>query len=223
LSNRTGLIRRDVEVRSHKEVLPALSEEQRERLRTSRSKYRSISSANKSIRTSEGDASHSEGYEAGFEAGMEAALAEHRELLAENLQELLSAIETDRGNLQDRFEGLVADLVEKAADLSIEIAETILHQELQIDRSAVLPIVCAALKGIRGGAEIRIKINAADRGLLEAHYGDLKACVPQAARIEIVRDDSIAAGCFIETESGDIDATVEGMHDVLSQELRLAA
>lgn len=107
-----------------------------------------------------------------------------------------------------------------AVEMCLSIAEKIIRHEIKSHPESARAMMSEALKLASGAQHIRFHMNPAD----VAHLGEstkqfinnLTGC----QTCEIIEDDSISSGgCFIETQHGTIDATLEAQLDRISQEL----
>lgn len=101
--------------------------------------------------------------------------------------------------------------------IAISIAIRILHHEIEADSEAVLRVAKAALNDVAGGQHVLLKVSPFDLEMLQRHLGEgdlqpdwLAGGVRLEGDFEIGR-----GGCMIVTDSGEIDATIEGQIRVL--------
>jgi flagellar assembly protein FliH len=150
---------------------------------------------------------HERGLEAGAHEAREAARTRLEATLA-RLAETIDRVAVLRGDL---LRGAERDLVR----LAIAMAERIVRREIQTDRDAILTMARAALARLGDTAVATVRL----------HPGDLDAISPRleirtaTGPIRLVGDAGIpAGGCFVESDLGSVDATI----DAQLRELRAA-
>lgn len=149
---------------------------------------------------------HSEGYEVGradgYEAGATAAQQEARARL-EALASLLDELGRTRDEIAMRYE-------EDIVQLALAVAARIVRQESSLGPETVRELLRETLPRTGGTKKITVSIHPDDMEMLERDLHALEAMTDGRAQVEWVADSSISpGGCFVETERGGIDATVE--------------
>jgi flagellar assembly protein FliH len=139
-------------------------------------------------------AAEDEGRQAGFRAGY----AEGR-MHVERFAGLAATLEAEIAGFGDRHAAALADL-------ALEIARQMLRADMRVSREALVPVVREALASLPEGLRRpQIVMHPADVPLVRGQLGDL---LERGGWI-VVEDHRIApGGCRIETESGDVDATL---------------
>lgn len=162
-----------------------------------------------------------EGFEQGLREGMARGLEEGRELgrrEAREEAEARYAAEIDRF-VEDLRESVAAvgfalerwfqQAEEALTGLAIAIAERVVASELATRPEAVLAIAREALAEVRGAHEAVLRVNPFVSDLVRARRAELLERARGVRGLEIVDDESIEAGCVVESELGIIDATVQ--------------
>lgn len=162
---------------------------------------------------SEADRIQQEAYHEGFAQGEAAGakLAEQKtEAAINSIATLVEAVPRERELFVERHG---PDLIR----IAISIAVRILHREIEADGEAVLRVAKAALNDVAGGQHVLLKVSPFDLEMLQRHMGEgdvkpgwLTGGVRLEGDFEIGR-----GGCMIVTDSGEIDATIEGQIRVL--------
>lgn len=135
------------------------------------------------------------------------------------LQEGLAQVATNQvermGNLENRLGTVLRDLtkqinenlvrVEKDAfQLSLEISKKIIDEAVEINPEYIVKIVHEAL-GLAGGAVIKtVRVSAQDLEFIE-FAGVRKALEQFEGNWQFQADETIKAGCIVETSAGEID------------------
>lgn len=119
------------------------------------------------------------------------------------------------GELEKRFAELIADmhvqiqeamgaLEKEGVALSIEIARKIIEGAVEINPEYILPIIRQALH-LTGGAVIRrVKVSPQDHEFIEV-LGIAKQFKEFDGSWEFVADETVRAGCVVETSAGSVD------------------
>ena len=168
----------------------------------------------------EGNAS---GYEAGFALGM----AEAREALELEKQELFASFARDlqqvKDELQVRIDGWFSASETELEKIAVDVAQRLLDAQLSLDRSFIRDTVVRALSHVRDASQIRIRVNPADSAILQSAKDEILASCAGLSGIEFIVDSSIRAGCIVETERGQIDSTMETRLELLEGGMEDAA
>lgn len=140
------------------------------------------------------DAAEAAGREAGYRAGQAEGRAESARLCA-----LASALDSQ---LVD-FEELHAAAL---ADLALEIARQLLRGDLRVRRDALVAVVREAMAALPEGLRRpQIVLHPADVALVRAQLGDTL----ERGHWAVIEDHRMEpGGCRLESESGDVDATL---------------
>lgn len=149
------------------------------------------------------------------ERGFAAGEREAREAAHARIEAALARF----ANTIDRIAALRGDLLRQSerdlVRLAIAMAERIVRREVQLDRDLVLTMARAAIARLGDTAIATIRLNPDDLAALSARLEIRTATGP----IRLVEDPRIASGgCFVESDLGVVDATIEAQ----LQELRSA-
>lgn len=145
---------------------------------------------------------HAEGYAKGeleAKAHYEHEWSTRIEQLATVLEEVLSF----RSSLVERYQ---PEIVEVA----IQMAEAVIHAQIDKDDAAVLSVVDACLRKVSSPTTLTIKANLSDLPVVVDAKRELSAKFPTLESIEVVDDPSVdRGGCLIETDSGFLDGRID--------------
>ena len=160
-----------------------------------------------------------EAYIRGFNKGERAGFDAAGERI-DSLQAMLTGAIEELGRIQKQVQ---LEGEKEIVDLALVVAERVVRQELHANREAISIVVQEALKKVEHQQSIVIKMNPADIQFLDqsklpfADNGDQSV----SNRIRIEADESISrGGCFIETESGDVDARIETQIEIIKAAFR---
>jgi len=158
-----------------------------------------LSDARRRVATIETEA-HDRGYEAGATAGRAAADEEMTDML-ETMRGLIDVARVERTKFVESAEGEVVRL-------AVEIAERIVHKQLDVDGETIVGIARHALQRLVGRERVTVRVNPGDAERLRGHREALLN-VHDVENLRIVEDQRVdRGGIVIETESGTIDAKV---------------
>lgn len=155
-----------------------------------------------------------EGYEAGFRDGKMHAETEFQQRVEEiRTNELLPSI-TQFGmlaaSLNQQWKLLGKKLDEAVVTLALTVARQILKAELSANSSGIIAQVQEALRHITGVERLRVRVHPEDEKLLKQYRGELLAATDAVREIIFEVDEHISrGGCIIESEAGNVDATIE--------------
>lgn len=146
-------------------------------------------------------------YHTGFAQGEAAGLklaAQKVEPLLKSLGEVMASLKTERQQLVMAHE-------QELIKIAFMVAMKILHKEIETDGEAVMGVVKAALEKVIKTESVSIKLSPYDLELLQQQineHGLETEWLAHDAKLE--GDFNIArGGCKVQTDSGEIDATIE--------------
>ncbi|TAN44328.1 MAG: hypothetical protein EPN22_07535 [Nitrospirae bacterium] len=147
-----------------------------------------------------------EGYDKGYKAAYEKTLGEAKAEIDEKLRGLESLI----ASLEDFSAKLVDKLMPEIISLSSTIARKVILKEVSLDRTIVMKVAAEAIKKVSERDErIAIRINPLDYELMVENSEFFKE-LSGLKDIVIEPSHSISrGGCYIETQTGEIDARIE--------------
>lgn len=180
-----------------------------------------------------------------FHAGLEARKivenAENRaeRIIAEALEKKeeierkarLEGIETGRAEMVSMLaiaaaeaEKMRQNAADRMIELSAQMARKILEEELTCNPEKIRLLAFKALKQARWAQSVRIKANPKDLEMLEETRGEFMSLLSNVNELSIVADSGVPIrGCIVETEAGEMDATLEtqvsAMYEALKKEL----
>lgn len=153
----------------------------------------------------------STGEKAGFEFGKKKA-----EALYKGLEGVLSEVSSFKESMYRASE-------EEVTALAIAIAKKVIQREVSLKRDIVLDSVRAALKAVVATSEVLIKVNPKDLEVINQFKGEILKGSGDVKSVSFEADEAIGrGGCVIETNYGEIDATVTGILAEIEERLRNA-
>ena len=146
------------------------------------------------------------GYKEGLEKGRAEGIAEGKaagETIRQKAEEHLNKVAQLR---KETIEKLEPEIVE----LSVNIAEKILHQEVSLNPQVITELVVAALKILSDQDFILIRANPQDLEVLEENVQNLKRYLKNKAELEFLVDEEINRGfCRVESDHGMIEVNLD--------------
>ncbi len=116
-------------------------------------------------------------------------------------------------------EALRHQAVSSLVTLAVRVAEKVLGAEIQTRPEVVLTRVLDALEQVAWCRRIVIRVHPEDLEILRERKEDLLARLPEAS-VDLVPDREITrGGCRIDSEAGEIDATLETQLAALERSL----
>ena len=155
------------------------------------------------------DKGFAQGEKDGFEFGETKA-----KKVIENIENLLDDMTRLKGRLVKRYEKEILETV-------FAIAKKVIHTHMQIEESAVRNTILEVLNLTTEKRDITLKINPDDFEYVENLRPEIFSRHMNVKSIAITSDPTISrGGCFLETPSGDVDASIETQLDNLHQSLK---
>ena len=154
------------------------------------------------------------GYEQGERAGSEAARSRLEPVL-KSLNQMLAEVEALQRRECRHFE-------KELVDLALAVARKIVGREVAVNPEALAGMLRDALSRIEHAGSLSIRVNPDDLQRLADVQPRLLAGLADPARVRFEADPAISAGgCFIESETGDIDARIEQRFRVVEDAFRV--
>lgn len=158
-----------------------------------------------------------EAYEKGFASGEKAGFELGRqkaEVLFQGLGGVLEDLSGFREKLLKRCEGEVTELV-------LAIARKVIQRELELKEETVIDTVRAALAAVVASGRVVVKVNSKDMEVLSGHREELVRYSDGVKEMVLESDDTVSrGGCVIETNYGEVDATIDGIYSEIEERLR---
>jgi flagellar assembly protein FliH len=151
-------------------------------------------------------------------AGMEEAVSANTEKMAAIEQKLLELF----NDLSKQIAENNLNTEKNAVHLALQIAHKMVGQAVEINPEYIVPIIKEALN-LAGSAEIqKVRVSTQDLEFIQL-LGIAKTLKDKDKAWEFVADDSIKAGCIIDTSAGEIDYQLDQAWErIKEQVLRVA-
>ncbi len=155
-----------------------------------------------------------EGRSAGHDEGYQAGLAEVEQMKAQLLEE--------EAQLKADFERQMEEMEPLLIDTLTGIYEHIFHVQFSEQKEVIFYLIQDALKNIEGGRNMIIHVSANDYGFVSMQKKELLEGISGSDTAEIVEDVTLKPNeCYIETDSGIFDCSLETQLAGLKRELKL--
>ncbi len=152
----------------------------------------------------------------GLAAGREQGAAEGRRAAEGELASASAALGAALGRLAEERSRALAELRDGALRLALAVARRIVRAELEASAEAAARVVEGAVRHAHDSAVVRVRVHPGDKQRIEGVHPD--------PGYELVADPAVGpGGCIVETECGDIDATVETQWEVLTSAIAAEA
>lgn len=147
-----------------------------------------------------------EGYDLGLTEGTEKAFEEAKAALLERMQ----SVEALLKRIEDLKTIIMIDNEAALIRLVYLVAKKIALRDLEENRDAVLEIITHVVEEFQGDERIVVRLNQADLTFLENLQEKTGKKIEALQRVKFAVDETIKpGGCFIETEHGNVDATLD--------------
>jgi flagellar assembly protein FliH len=136
--------------------------------------------------------------------------------LVENIEALFTELNHAKDDIIRQYEKEILDLV-------FAIAGKIAHHQIRSNENAVKQTIINAMEMAAQRSKITVRVSPEDYDIVERVRPELFAEFKEAKSIIVSSDQSVSrGGCFLETPSGDVDATVEAQMEKIYQSLEEA-
>lgn len=157
-----------------------------------------------------------EAYEAGYRRGYEEALARAREE-AEEIRAEAKALLAEARRVREE---IIAASEPEVVALAVAVAGAVVHRQLQVAPDTVVAVARAALRRLRRRQHLVVYAHPEDLEWLRAERQSLQQELGEEATLHFLADPAVArGGCRVESEGGQVDATVDGQLERLRQAL----
>ncbi|GEM_PF-3562448 len=134
----------------------------------------------------------------GFEKAQKKGEAEAKKLKKEAEKVLSEA--------KARREELLAGVEPEIMQISINLAEKLLHSQVELNPEIILSVASRSLESLPSGQEVVLKINPEDEQVCREHLDRLRGLVRTGASLEVEADADIPGGsCLVESEEAEVE------------------
>ena len=149
---------------------------------------------------------YEQAYQLGLEEGREKAFLEHQAELEAHMQSFGELI----GSVTRMKMDLIASNEAQLVSLVFSIAKRLAVAEVTAKPELVLELVREAIEGAQSEENVTVKVSANDFALIEALKDKLGKEYDGLKTVKLEASDSVTSGgCIVETNYGDVNATVE--------------
>ena len=160
-----------------------------------------------------------EAYEKGFMVGEKAGF----ELGRQKAEVVFNGMAGILEDLASCKEGLYKECEKEVIELCLAIAKKAAQIEVEKNKDAVIGSVREALKAVVAAGEIVIKINPKDIATLNQYKAELARYSDGVKGVKIEGDEGVLkGGCVIETNYGEVDATIDTIMCGIEERLKNA-
>ncbi|WP_407640171.1 flagellar assembly protein FliH [Bacillus massiliglaciei] len=153
-----------------------------------------------------------EGFQQGYEDGQQKGYQE----MAESIQFAGSIIESSKEDYQKHIEASEPVILE----LAVQVAGKIIASKLESEDETFLGIVKRAVKQVKEHTEVQLHIHPMHYPFVLDHKDELLAIFPRETELYIYPDEEMSeTGCYIESDKGRIDASVDTQLEEIKQKL----
>lgn len=151
-----------------------------------------------------------QGVQKGIEEGRKKGHAEALAASAEKLAKLQQAWSDVASQWESQRKDMAREANEAVLHFALTLAERVVHRVLEVDRSVIVDQVANALSHVMRPLDPTVKINPADRAMVDEAMPQLMREFTQFQHVHLVEDDGITpGGCVVATAQGLIDAQIE--------------
>ncbi|GAB6158026.1 FliH/SctL family protein [Desulfotomaculum varum] len=138
----------------------------------------------------------------GWQEGMEAARQEADSIRRQARQVLEQA--------RDIRQRTLNNLEQELVDLAVDIAERLVMTQLAVEPQTIMAIARECMELVKNRPLVNMYVNQADLPLVEQERHRLLQGLPGQVELNILTDNAVSpGGCRIETDQGQVDATLE--------------
>lgn len=155
-----------------------------------------------------------------YDLGLQKGLEEGRKMALKKAEPLFEALNRAAEEIGNARTALLDRHREQILEILILIAEKVIHRQVQLSPDIIMDTVRAASAHLMETEEIRVRLHPSDFEYIREIEDVLAQKLTNHRSVNIVEDSSMGrGGVVVETEFGDIDATIrsqiEHLKDVL--------
>jgi flagellar assembly protein FliH len=151
---------------------------------------------------------YEEGFAAGTEAGRTAGQEQYHKQI-KKLEAVLAAVHNEIGARNERYEQQILLLIKSMVD-------RLVHHEVSVNPEVMRACLRETLQFVMENAQIKVHLHAVDVKRLQEAAAEDPSLLAGKNRLQLVEDPGISAGgCILQTDFGEIDATVENCREKL--------
>ena len=144
-----------------------------------------------------------------------------REQQEQELNHLLGTLATSLGELDRLRDNVLKNSTEDMLRLVLAVAEQVIHCEVQANPEVILSTLQKALQTAISSDEYHVKVHPDDLAVVMENKPLFLASVSGLKNITLEADEKVSrGGCLIESELGQVDASIEGQLEELRQQLQ---
>ncbi len=142
------------------------------------------------------------------------------QLLQQRVSGVLGGLKQATAQIEQERQQVLARWEQRALQLSLAIAEKLIHQQLDAHPELLAKRVEDILQLALGGSRTVVRLPAADLERVGPQLQELLELTRHQAGVELIQDDRLSTGdCIVETDQGRIDARIETQLNRIVQEL----
>ncbi|MCF6291627.1 MAG: flagellar assembly protein FliH [Desulfobacterales bacterium] len=144
-----------------------------------------------------------------------------REQQEQELNQLLGALATGLGELDRLRNNVLKNSTQDMLRLVLAVAEQVIHCEVKANHEVILSTLGTALQSAINSDEYHVKVHPDDLAVVVENKPLFLASVSGLKNITLEADEKVSrGGCLIESELGQVDASIEGQLEELRQRLQ---
>lgn len=164
------------------------------------------------------EGAEAKGFEQGRQAGHEQGLVQGRE---EGGAQALAASSDELAKLQQAWSDVATQLDGHRREMdrearqavltfALKLSERVVHRVIEVDPTVVVDQVAGALAHVLRPLDVMVRVNPADKPLLEKALPELMAEFRHFEHLQLADDPEVSCGgCVVTCGEGEIDATLE--------------
>ncbi|MCR5626027.1 MAG: hypothetical protein K6F99_01790 [Lachnospiraceae bacterium] len=155
-----------------------------------------------------------EGRTQGHNEGYNAGMAE--------VEDMKNQLNIQASEMQAQYEKMVEDMEPLLVETLTDIFEHVFNVDFSSRKDVIFYLIGEALKSIDTGRNLIIHVSEDDYGFVSMQKKELLEGISNSDTAEIISDATLKANqCYIETDSGIFDCSLETQMEGLKRELRL--
>lgn len=142
--------------------------------------------------------------------------------IAQRFQTLMPALQKAAGDVQQARQAWMARWESLSVELSMAVAEKLVHTQLSRQPERAVEMLRAALQLVSGTEGLTLRLHPDDHAQLGEYAEDVVRSLAGCGEVTLTPDPKLARGdCLVETRHGQVDARIETMLQRIAEELTI--
>ena len=157
-------------------------------------------------------------FEEGRAQGMEEGKEQTTALIAERYEELQARFQQFQEQVQQQISAFIQNTENNALNLALSVSKKILHTTAEAKPEYIFEVIRQGVRSLGAAKPLRIRLSNQDYEFIQV-IGAPADIDEKELGFVFVPDETVASGCIIETDFGDVDLQLDTMWEQVRESL----